>query len=180
VGYSMGGIIAQLLYRRHRTLVSVWCCAPPRAMSWTHQRRSWPPWRCRPRRPPYGGTRFCGWPAARLSGWRCLALWTTRPQPGGGPRPAAPDPLATVSALQAVCGFTSDGWIGKVDVPTAVVVTPWGPHRSGEPPAEAGRAVPGASVHEVDADHAVCITAPEVFARRCPRHAGRWAEAAGQ
>ena len=25
------------------------------------------------------------------------------------------------------------------------------------------RAIPGASVHEVDADHAVCITAPQVF-----------------
>jgi hypothetical protein len=27
------------------------------------------------------------------------------------------------------------------------------------------RAIPGASVYEVDADHAVCITAPRVFAR---------------
>jgi len=25
------------------------------------------------------------------------------------------------------------------------------------------RAIPGASVHEVDADHAVCLTAPQMF-----------------
>ena len=25
------------------------------------------------------------------------------------------------------------------------------------------RAIPGASVHEVDADHAVCVTGPQVF-----------------
>ena len=27
------------------------------------------------------------------------------------------------------------------------------------------RAIPGASVHTIDADHAVCITTPQVFAR---------------
>ena len=32
--------------------------------------------------------------------------------------------LATaISASRAVCEFSSDGWIGQVDVPTAVVVT---------------------------------------------------------
>jgi pimeloyl-ACP methyl ester carboxylesterase len=53
----------------------------------------------------------------------------------------------------------------KVDIPTAVVVTT----RDRIVPADRqlglARTIPGASVHEVDADHAVCITAPQVFAR---------------
>src|SRR5581483_11310189 len=73
--------------------------------------------------------------------------------------------LATaVSAMQAACAFNSFGWLGQVDVPTAVVVTsrdrivPAGRQR------ELARAIPRATVREVDADHAVCITAPELFA----------------
>jgi pimeloyl-ACP methyl ester carboxylesterase len=73
--------------------------------------------------------------------------------------------LATaVSAIRAVCGFTSDSWISQVSVPTAVLVT------TGDrivPPGRQlalARAVPGATVHEVDAGHGACITAPQLFA----------------
>jgi 3-oxoadipate enol-lactonase len=74
--------------------------------------------------------------------------------------------LATaVSAMHAVCEFTSDSWISQVDVPTAVVVTARDrivpPNRQ----LELARSVPGASVHEVDADHGACVNAPQVFAR---------------
>jgi len=70
----------------------------------------------------------------------------------------------TVSAIQAACEFTSDGWISQVDVPTAVVVTTRDRIVPASRQRELARAIPGASVHEVDADHAVCITAPQVFA----------------
>jgi hypothetical protein len=74
--------------------------------------------------------------------------------------------LATaVSAIQAVCEFTSDSWISQVDVPTAVVVTTRDRIVLASRQLELARAIPGASVHEVDADHAVCITAPQVFAQ---------------
>ena len=82
--------------------------------------------------------------------------------------------LATaVSAVRAVCKFTSDSWIGQVDVPAAVVVTP---RDRIVPPGrqlELVRAVPGASLHEVDAGHGACITAPQLFAPACSRHAGQ-------
>jgi pimeloyl-ACP methyl ester carboxylesterase len=75
-------------------------------------------------------------------------------------------PLGTaLSAVQAVCEFTSHAWISQVDVPTAVVITtqdhivPPGRQR------KLAAAIPGASVHEVNADHAVCVTAPQVFAQ---------------
>jgi pimeloyl-ACP methyl ester carboxylesterase len=72
--------------------------------------------------------------------------------------------LATaVSAIQAVCEFSSDGWIAR-EVPAAVVVTT----RDRIVPAgrqlRMARAIPGASVHEVPADHGVCINAPQLFA----------------
>jgi 3-oxoadipate enol-lactonase len=75
-------------------------------------------------------------------------------------------PLGTaLSAVQAVCEFTSHSWINQVDVPAAVVVTT----RDHIVPASRQRklagAIPGASIHEVNADHAVCITAPQVFAQ---------------
>ena len=73
--------------------------------------------------------------------------------------------LATVvSATHAVCEFTSDGWIGQVDVPTAVVITA---RDRVVPPGRQlalARAVPGASVHYVDAGHGACINTPHLFA----------------
>ena len=72
---------------------------------------------------------------------------------------------SAVSAIQAVAQFSSDGWIGQVDVPAAVVVTTRDRIVQAVGSARLARAIPGASVHEIDADHAVCITAPQVFAR---------------
>ena len=73
--------------------------------------------------------------------------------------------LATVvSATEAVCEFTSDSWLGQVDVPTAVVIT--ARDRVVPPGRQAAlaRAVPGASVHYVDAGHGACVNAPQLFA----------------
>jgi 3-oxoadipate enol-lactonase len=67
--------------------------------------------------------------------------------------------------MQAVCEFTSGSWISQVDVPTAVVITA---RDRVVPPGrqlELARAIPGASVHHVDADHGACINAPQSFAR---------------
>ena len=72
--------------------------------------------------------------------------------------------LATaISAVRAVCEFTSHTWIGEVDVPTAVVVTTRDRIVPPSRQMKLARAIPGASVHEIDDDHAVCVTAPQVF-----------------
>jgi pimeloyl-ACP methyl ester carboxylesterase len=73
-------------------------------------------------------------------------------------------PLTTaISAIQAVCEFTSHSWISQVDVPTAVVVTARDRIVPASRQLRLARAIPGASIHEVNADHAVCVTAPQVF-----------------
>lgn len=70
-----------------------------------------------------------------------------------------------MSAIQAACEFTSSRWISQVDVPTAVVVTTRDRIVPTSRQLELVRAIPGASVHEVDAGHAVCITASQLFTR---------------
>jgi pimeloyl-ACP methyl ester carboxylesterase len=71
---------------------------------------------------------------------------------------------AAVSAIQAVSEFTSDGWISQIDVPAAVVVTAQDRIVPASRQLKLARAIPGASVHEMDADHGVCINAPQLFA----------------
>ena len=64
---------------------------------------------------------------------------------------------AAVSAIHAVGAFTADSRISHIDVPTAVVITA---RDRIVPPGrqlELARAIPGASVHHVDADHGACI-----------------------
>jgi pimeloyl-ACP methyl ester carboxylesterase len=166
VGYSMGGMVAQLLYRRHAPLLSglVLC-------STVHDVRGSPAEQLAALAAPavaaalqwnpvlhlvsaeFFGTALLGhvddpatisWARAQLS------------------RTSA---ATAVSAIRAVCGFTSASWISQVDVPTAVVVTT---RDLIVPPGrqlELARAVPGASVHEVDAGHGACINAPLSFAR---------------
>jgi 3-oxoadipate enol-lactonase len=165
VGYSMGGMVAQLLYRRHAALLSglVLCSTAGNVLG-----------------SPMENLAALALPTAAAALWwnpimQLMSAEVLGPAllgPIDDPATArwARDQLSrttlatAVSAVQAVREFTSDGWISQVDVPAAVVVTT----RDSVVPAsrqrELARAIPGASVYEVDADHAVCITAPQVFA----------------
>jgi pimeloyl-ACP methyl ester carboxylesterase len=166
VGYSMGGIIAQLLYRRHRTLVSglVLCATSGNVLGSPAEKLA-------ALALPAAAAAIWWNPVLRLASAEIVGMALLGPVDD----PATAEwvraqlrrtPLATaVSAIQAVCEFTSDDWIGQVDVPTAVVVTSRDCIAPVGRQLKLARAVPGASVYEVDADHAVCITAPGVFAR---------------
>lgn len=165
VGYSMGGMVAQLLYRRHASLLSglVLCSTAPNV-----------------RESPAEQLAALAVPAvAAALRWNPILYLVSAEAFGTVLLGRVDDPaterwaraqlsrttLATaVSATHAVCEFTSDSWISQVDVPTAVVVTA---RDRIVPPGRQlrlARAVPGASVHEVDADHGACINAPQLFA----------------
>ena len=165
VGYSMGGMVAQLVYRRHALLVSglVLCSTAGNVGSPAQQLAA-----------------FALPAAAAGLQWNPVLQLVSAEVLGSALLGPINDPataswaraqlgrttlVSAVSAIQAVSQFSSDGWISQVDIPTAVVVTT----RDRIVPAGRqlglARAIPGASVHEVDADHAVCITAPQVFAR---------------
>jgi 3-oxoadipate enol-lactonase len=166
VGYSMGGMVAQLLHRRHASLLSglVLCATAPS---------------------------FRGSPAEQLAALAVPALaaaarWNPilylvgseafgtvllgrvdDPATGTWARAQlSRTPLATVvSAMPAVCQFTSESWISQVDVPTAVVVTARDSIVPPDRQRELARAIPGATVREIEADHGACVNGPQLFAR---------------
>jgi 3-oxoadipate enol-lactonase len=166
VGYSMGGMIAQLAWRRHAPMVSgLVLCATARNV--------------------------LGSPAEKLAALALPAAaaairWNPLLQPvsaeifGMTLRGPLDDPATTrwaraqlrrtplsttLSAVQAVCEFTSHSWISQVDVPTAVIVTTQDHLAPASRQRKLAGAIPGASIYEIDADHAVCITAPQMFAQ---------------
>ncbi len=166
VGYSMGGMVAQLLYRRHPALVSgLVLCATARnvlgspaeklgalALPATAAALRWNP--------------LLHSVSAEILGMALLGPVDDPATARWARAQLSRTSLATaISAVQAVCEFSSHAWIGEVDVPAAVVVTARDRLVPVSRQMKLARAIPGASVHEVDADHAMCVTAPPVFAQ---------------
>jgi 3-oxoadipate enol-lactonase len=179
VGYSMGGPIAQLVWRRHPDQVDgLVLCATSRNFR-GHRRehlffsalaavnvavRVTPPavrrGLARRLAAPRGGTAEAEW---RSSEFR------------------RNDPVKVVEAAQALAHFTSHDWIGEVNVPTAVVVTRHDRLVPAQRQRKLAAAVPGATVFEVDGNHAVGVREPERFVpvliAACldvSRRAGKW------
>ena len=164
VGYSMGGMVAQLFYRRHPSLLSgLVLCATARNVLGSPADRlaalALPTWAAAIRWNP-----FLQPMSAELLG---MALMGPVEDPDTARQARAQlrrTSLGTaISAVQSVCEFSSHSWIGQVDVPTAVVVTARDQIVPVSRQLRLARAIPGASVHEVDADHAVCVTRPQLF-----------------
>jgi 3-oxoadipate enol-lactonase len=163
VGYSMGGMVAQELWRRHRSLVSgMVLCASARNV----------------RGSPMEQLAFIALPfleaSIRMSpvtnGLRAepleIALGNVPPERRAWVRAQLHRTsfVTALSAIHAVAAFSSHDWIGEVDVPTAVLVTT---EDRLVPPSRQHRlanAVPDASVLELPADHGVCVNAPTLFA----------------
>lgn len=162
VGYSMGGALAQLLWRRHRgsvaglvlcatsrvfaeeagerryfsalgTLALVSRVAPAPVRRWAVRRLD--------RRPA---------DACSLDAWLAEEMhrndWTAVLEAGG-----------------ALGRFDSRPWAGGIDVPTSVVVTT--DDRSVLPRRQLALAesIPGATVHRVDGGHHSCVVDPDRF-----------------
>lgn len=165
VGYSMGGMVAQLVYRRHASLLSglVLCSTAGNVGSPAQQLSAF------------------SLPAVAAGlQWNPVMQLVSAEVLGSALLGPIDDPAtarwtraqlrrttlaSAVSAMGAVCEFSSDSWIGQVDVPAAVVVTTRDRIVPPSRQLQLARAIPGAALHRVDADHAVCITAPQVFAR---------------
>jgi 3-oxoadipate enol-lactonase len=166
VGYSMGGMVAQLVYRRHAPMVSgLVLCATARNVLGSPMEKlaalALPPTaaaiRWNPLLQPV---------SAELLGLTLLGPVDDPASATWARAQLRRTPLGTaLSAIQAVCEFSSHSWISQVDVPTAVVVTTQDRIVPASRQRKLAGAIPGASIHEVDADHAVCITAPQVFAQ---------------
>jgi len=161
VGYSMGGPIAALAWRRHHDQVAgLVLCATARHFASRHVARA-----ARAFLPVAAG-------AARLAGQRARRRMLERmlariEHPQLRERVieelAGHQPASVIQAARAVSGFSSHDWIGLVDVPTAVLVTT---RDQLVPPVrqrQLADSIPGALCCEVEGDHAACVAAADQF-----------------
>ncbi len=122
VGYSMGGVVAQLLWQRHREVVAglVLCATAARfatrrldgAAGTVGYRAAL----ALSRVPPNVRRRGLGVALRKRRAGRGLAPWVVAEWESN-------DPAALAQAGFALGRFDSTGWIGAVDVPTSVVIT---------------------------------------------------------
>jgi 3-oxoadipate enol-lactonase len=165
VGYSMGGLIAQLLYRRHRNLVTgLALCGTARnfrgspfekmaAMMWpvTMATLRWNPlYRA------FGaqalGPALVGWvPDQQTRQWARAQMRQTSLE-------------TAMSAIHAASDFTSHDWVAGIDVPTAVVVPTHDRVVHPKRQLKLAAAIPGAAVYECDGNHGVFLNDPGTFA----------------
>jgi pimeloyl-ACP methyl ester carboxylesterase len=73
------------------------------------------------------------------------------------------DPASVIQATHALSGFASHDWIGKVDVPTSVIITTRDELVPVERQAKLAASIPGAEVFEVDGDHGACVGRTDLF-----------------
>jgi pimeloyl-ACP methyl ester carboxylesterase len=163
VGYSMGGPVAQLLWKRHQGVVAglVLCATATR----------------------FGARQELGGPLGTLSLGASMALsllpemvrrqgmtLASRNWAANRVIPAwaieeweRNEPGALIQAGLALGRFDSTGWIGTVDVPTAVVVTALDSTVSPRRQWNLARSIPGAVAFPVQGDHRVCVEQPGLF-----------------
>jgi len=165
VGYSMGGMVAQVLHRRHAERLNglVLCCTASNvrgsptemlaalALPTAAAAIRWNPILRRASADVLGMTLLGHVDDPATARWARAQLSRTTL-------------VTAVSAIQAVCEFTSDRWIGEVDVPAAVLITGRDRIVPARRQLRLAQVIPGASVHHVNADHGMCVNAPQLFA----------------
>jgi pimeloyl-ACP methyl ester carboxylesterase len=161
VGYSLGGPVAQLVWRRHRARVDgLVLAATSRNFMGTTQERlffqslvglaagaqlsSLLPW------VHEGPAPTLPTPSGRMSSFALAELRRTSPN-------------AVLQAMSAMGRFSSHEWIGGIDVPTAVVVTSKDRAIGAARQMRLAESIPGATVHEAAAGHAGCVLGADAF-----------------
>jgi 3-oxoadipate enol-lactonase len=161
VGYSMGGAIAQLVCKRYPEKVGgLVLCATSRSFVGTWRERAL----LAAVRPVRVASRAVADEVVKAAARR-IAHHVVGERAGIG----LDDHVRILDVgqvLEAVCSlgdFRSDGWIGAIDVPSAVLV-----HlRDRRVPAsrqfELAHALPGAIAHPIDSDHFAAVKKPDAF-----------------
>jgi 3-oxoadipate enol-lactonase len=161
VGYSMGGAVAQLLWRRHPQKVrGLVLCATSSVFAETESERRW--------FAAIGAVSF----ASRLTpavARRTVAAWILDRRQDSEAIEWVTDELqrndwsAVLGAGAALGRFDSREWLREVDVPVATVLTRHDRVVSPRRQRAMAKAIPGAVVFEVDGDHGVVAMNPRAF-----------------
>lgn len=162
VGYSMGGPIAQLLWKRHRSRVDglVLCSTSHDFVPGMRARLTFTTMMA-----AMAGTSRVGQLASLLP--RSVAKQVVPVQVKGRPdslqRWAAAemrrhDLRMILEAGQAIGHYNASKWIGDIDVPTAVVVTTKDRALTPTQQAKTAFAIPHASIHRIEDGHVVCTS----------------------
>jgi pimeloyl-ACP methyl ester carboxylesterase len=160
VGYSMGGPIAQLVHLRHAERVrGVVLCATSRSFCSTLRERAvfaaLPPARLAARVIPGAVAQAAARRvAAHLVDGACDAVIDRN-------RPF--DVGHTLEAAAALGEFDSRDWIGRIDVPAAVVVHLRDQLVPTNQQFALARALPDATIHPFDGDHLGVVKEPQTF-----------------
>ncbi len=158
VGYSLGGLVAQLFARRHPKMVRglVLCASAHNFTS------------------AGGGvvirllTRAAQYAPEPLRRAAMMAVLAPRSADAGQGRwvmnqVAKHDSRAILQAATEAIAFNSTDWLGGVAGPSAVVLTTKDQVVSPEVQRELCRVLANPVVHEVEGDHFICVKQPEVF-----------------
>jgi pimeloyl-ACP methyl ester carboxylesterase len=164
VGYSMGGLIAQLLWRRHPHLVGgLVLCSTARNVSGS-------PWEQSASLMMPGLITAAMWMPAAVAmradmvGSALLESECSPVQRRWALSEMRRTPLVNaLSAMQAVAEFSSHSWVGSIDVPAAVVVTRHDRIVPARRQWKLARALPDATVVELDGSHDVFLHSPARF-----------------
>jgi pimeloyl-ACP methyl ester carboxylesterase len=169
VGYSMGGLIAQLCWRRYPELTAgLVLCASARSIAgspWARWVTLMMPAMMMPAVAAAAGS-MPGMDGLRADviGGQMLGQDGDRASRAWALDQMRRTPLLTaLSAVSAVYAFDSHDWIGGVDVPTAVIITRHDRVVSAARQRRLAAAVPGALAYDIDGDHGVFLTAPGRF-----------------
>lgn len=162
VGYSMGGPVAQLLWKRHPQLVSglVFCATSYRCVVGQRERLFFTTMMA-----SAAGTTRLGRAVGAMS-WLPLGQ-LERLLPARGTRPSTlrlwaagemrrHDTRAVLEAGQALGAYNARRWVGGIDVPTTVLLTTQDRAISPAEQLRLATAIPGAEVLRVDDGHLVC------------------------
>jgi 3-oxoadipate enol-lactonase len=163
-GYSMGSIVAQRVWRQHPELVAglVLCATTDRFRTSLSERA-------------FHQTMEVTMTALRelsrsrmvrvaaRSTVRVLDIGRTDVHDWALAEFRSTSPWAVAQAVAAIGRHHSRPWLGRIDVPTAVVVTRKDRVISAERQRALALRIPGATVHEVDAGHASCVLQSEKF-----------------
>ena len=165
VGYSMGGFISQLLWRRHRDLVAgLVLCSTARNVCGS-------PWERTVAMMLPGALAAAAWSPAfyPLSADILGAVLLDHDVDAAGRSWALRQMrrttlLSALGAAQAACDFSSHDWVETIDVPTASIVTVRDQVVAPRRQYKLAHALPDNTVIEIDADHGAFLSAPGRFA----------------